>query len=417
MTTDLAVLHVDMDAFFAAVEVLLDPSLAGKPVIVGGSGGRGVVAACTYEARAFGVHSAMPSAHARRLCPQAIFVAGHYDRYAEISTRLHEVLSHYTPLVEGISLDEAFLDVSGARRLLGTGEEIAWLVRSEIAATLRLNASVGVATTKFIAKLASREAKPIADRRGTRPGAGVVVIRVGEELAFLHPLPVGALWGVGPATHKRLARFGVVTVGDLAAIPVETLVGALGPSLGRHLHELAWARDPRPVEPDREVKSVSHEETYAQDLHERAELAAEALRLADGVAGRLRRAKLAGRTVTVKVRFHDFETITRSLTLPEAVDTALAISRTATGLLEGVDPSPGVRLLGVAVSNLSPGAERQLSLLGADEPGGDWDRATGAVDRIRERFGDSAVGPAALIGPRGLRLKRRGDSQWGPSEP
>jgi DNA polymerase-4 len=245
----------------------------------------------------------------------------------------------------------------------------------------------------------------------------VVVIPAGEELAFLHPLAVGALWGVGPATHKRLARFGVVTVGDLAAIPVETLVGALGPSLGRHLHELAWARDPRRVEPDREVKSVSHEETYAHDLHQRADLAAEALRLADGVAGRLRRAKLAGRTVTVKVRFHDFETITRSQTLPEAVDTALAISRTAAGLLEGVDPSPGVRLLGVAVSNLSSGADRQLSLLGAEDSDAEWDRATGAVDRIRERFGDSAVGPAALIGPRGLRLKRRGDAQWGPSEP
>ncbi|HEY2427499.1 MAG TPA: DNA polymerase IV, partial [Acidimicrobiales bacterium] len=371
---DPGVLHVDMDAFFAAVEVLLDPSLAGKPVIVGGAGGRGVVAACTYEARAYGIHSAMPSSRARRLCPHAIFLSGHYDRYSEISARLHEVFSHYTPLVEGISLDEAFLDVSGARRLLGTGEEIAWRIRREIQDTLGLAASVGVATTKFIAKLASRAAKPVADRRGIQPGAGVVVVRPGEELEFLHPLPVGALWGVGPATHRRLERFGVVTVGDLAEVPVDSLISALGPSLGGHLHELAWARDPRRVEPEREVKSVSHEETYARDLHDGTALAGEALRLADAVAARLRKAKLAGRTVTIKVRFHDFATISRSQTLPEPVDTVPAIAGAATALLEGVDPSPGVRLLGVAVSNLSSGAARQLSLLGSEGPDADWER-------------------------------------------
>jgi DNA polymerase IV len=227
---------------------------------------------------------------------------------------------------------------------------------------------------------------------------------------------VRALWGVGPATRKRLDRFGVQTVGDLAAVPVDSLIAALGSSLGRHLHELSWARDPRSVEPDRAVKSVSHEETYARDLYDRADLAAEALRLADGVAGRLRRGGLAGRTVTVKVRFADFATITRSQTLPEAVDTGGVIARTAVSLLDGVDPAPGVRLLGVGVSNLSSGAAHQLSLLDGVS-GGDWERATGAVDRIRERFGERAVGPAALMGPRGLRLKRRGDAQWGPAEP
>ena len=305
-----SILHVDLDAFFASVEVLDDPSLAGRPVIVGGAGERGVVAACTYEARACGVHSAMPSVRARRLCPDAVFLPGRYDRYAELSAQLHEVFGRYTPLVEGISLDEAFLDVSGARRLFGTGEEIAWSIRDSVRSTLGLEASVGVATTKFVAKLASEAAKPAADRAGTRPGRGVVVVAPGTELDFLHPLPVRALWGVGPATLARLERFGVATVGDLAALPLSTLVTALGEAVGHHLHDLAWGRDARGVEPDRPVKSVSHEETYAHDLHLTSELAAEAVRLADGVAARLRRAGLGGRTVSIKVRFHDFSTIT-----------------------------------------------------------------------------------------------------------
>jgi len=413
---DPAILHIDLDAFFAAVEVLDNPSLAGRPVIVGGAGGRGVVAACTYEARAYGVHSAMPSVRARRLCPQAIFVPGRYDRYAEVSARLHDVFARYTPLVEGIALDEAFLDVAGARRLLGTGEQIGWRARREIDAELGLGASVGVASSKFIAKLASEAAKPVADRRGTRPGPGVVVVRPGTELDFLHPLPVRALWGVGPATRTRLERFGVETVGDLAAIPVDTLVGALGGSLGRHLHELAWARDRRRVEPVRELKSVSHEETYAADLYDREHLAAEALRLSDAVADRLRRSGRAGRTVTVKVRFHDFATITRSHTFPEPVDTGISIGRAAVALLDAVDTGAGVRLLGVAVTNLAQGATRQLSLLD-HEPDDGWQRATGAVDRIRARFGDRAVGPARLVGPQGLRVKRRGETQWGPTGP
>jgi len=425
-----AILHVDLDAFFAAVEVQLDPSLAGKPVIVGGVGARGVVAACTYEARAYGVHSAMPAVRAKRLCPHAVFLAGRYDRYVEFSGRLHEVFGRYTPLVEGISLDEAFLDVSGARRLLGPPEQIAWSIRREIKADLGLDASVGIAASKFVAKLASEAAKPTADRAGTRPGHGVFVVAPGTELAFLHPLSVRALWGVGPATYKRLERFGVVTIGDLAAMPLETLVSALGPALGHHLHELAWARDPRRVEPERAVKSVSHEETYARDIHDRAALAAEALRLAEGVATRLRRARLAGRTVTLKVRFADFSTVTRSHTLPEAVDAGPLITRAAVDLLAQIDSTPGVRLLGVGVSKLTDVAARQLSLLeaeprdaaGSRDPNGrpsdaEWQQATSAVDQIRARFGDDAVGPAALVGTRGLRLKRRGDTQWGPSEP
>jgi len=409
-----AILHVDLDAFFASVEVLDDPSLAGKPVIVGGLGARGVVAACTYEARRFGVHSAMPSLRARSLCPDAVFLPGRYDRYSELSEQFHAVLQGFTPLVEGISLDEAFLDVTGAERLFGAAPGIAAQVRARIRTELGLEASVGVAGTKFMAKLASEAAKPTATRAGVVPGPGVVVVEPGTELAFLHPLPVQALWGVGPATLARLVRFGVTTVGDLAALPVATVVGALGPAAGRHLHELAWARDPRPVEPEREVKSVSHEETYAEDLFERVDVEREAVRLAEGVGVRLRRAGLAGRTVAIKVRYRDFSTISRSVTFPEPVDTGVAIGRSAVELVGAVDVSPGVRLLGVGVSNLAVGASRQLSL-GLDEPDDGWQKATGAVDRIRERFGDRAVGPAAQVGPGGLHPKRRGSAPWGPS--
>ncbi len=403
-----AVLHVDLDAFFASVEVLDDPSLAGKPVIVGGTGRRGVVAACTYEARCFGVHSAMPSMRARALCPQAVFLPGRYARYSEMSARFHTVLHRVTPLVEGLALDEAFLDVTGAQRLFGTPRAIAERVRADIRDELGLSASVGVAGTKFLAKLASEAAKPKASPAGITPGAGIVLVDEGAELAFLHPLPVQALWGVGPATLARLARFGVATVGDLAALPVATLVSALGQSAGRHLHDLAWGRDPRAVETDRPVKSVSHEETYPEDIYERAVLEREAVRLADGVASRLRHAGLAARTVGVKVRYHDFSTITRSVTATAPVDTAPAIARLAVELLSQVEASPGVRLLGVVASNLSAAGARQLSL----EDG--WGAASEAVDRVRARFGEAAVGPAALVG-RGL--KRTGSAQWGPGSP
>ena len=408
------ILHVDMDAFYASVEVLVDPALAGKPVIVGGTGSRGVVASCSYEARAFGIHSAMPSVRARRLCPHAVFVAGHYDLYASYSEKLHEIFRTTTPLVEGIALDEAFLDVTGARRLLGPGPQIAADLRRTIHDQLGLGASVGVAPSKFMAKLASEAAKPRASAAGPQPGRGVVVVEPGRELEFLHPLPVQALWGVGPATYRRLERFGVRTIGELAAIPIDTLTTALGDALGRHLHELSWARDDRPVEPEREVKSVSHEETYAHDLHDLTALHAEAVRLSDAVAARLRHAGLAGRTVTIKVRFHDFATITRSHTLAFPVDTAPAIARTATGLLESIDPGPGVRLFGIAVSNLDQDGPRQLSLEEVEKPG--WVEASRALDEVRERFGDRAVGPAALIGDGGMRTKRRGDTQWGPLE-
>lgn len=415
-----AILHVDMDAFYAAVEVLIDPSLAGRPVIVGGSGGRGVVASCSYEARSYGIRSAMPSARARLLCPHAVFVDGRHDLYEEHSRRLHGILTAFTPLVEGIALDEAFLDVTGARRLWGTGPEIAAAIRARVFRETGLWCSVGVAPSKFLAKLASEAAKPRPGPPGRppSPGPGVTVVAVGQELGFLHPLPVGALWGVGPATRRRLDRLAIRTVGDLAAVPVENLVGALGDAHGRHLHALAWARDARPVEPERAAKSVGHEETYAVDHRTRETLHDEAVRLSDGVSRRLRAAGLAGRTVTLKVRFGSFRTITRSRTLPAPVDAGMALARVAAELLDGVDPSEGVRLLGVSVSNLVERPSRQLSMEVTGPGSGREPAVAQAVDQVRRRFGDRAVGPATLLrGPEGLALKRRGDQQWGPAGP
>ncbi|MGI9080587.1 MAG: DNA polymerase IV [Acidimicrobiales bacterium] len=409
-----SILHVDLDAFFAAAEVLADPSLAGMAVIVGGTGGRGVVAAASYEARAYGVHSAMPSARARRLCPHAVFLAGRHDLYAEHSRRLHGVLTSYTPFVEGISLDEAFLDVSSVRRLWGSGPEIGVQVRARVHDELGLWASVGAATTKLVAKLASEAAKPTPSMAGPVAGLGVKVVEPADELAFLHAHPVGALWGVGPATRRRLERFGVQTVGDLAALPADTLVGALGQASGRALHALAHNRDARPVVPDRAAKSVGHEETYPRDHRDPDDLRREVVRLCDAVATRLRTSGLAGRTVTLKVRFGDFRTITRSHTEPDGLDTAPALTSAALDLLGGVDPSSGVRLLGVSASNLVAARGRQLSLEEVMAAGDRREGVARAVDEVRNRFGDRAVGPASLVGQKGLELRRRGDQQWGP---
>jgi DNA polymerase-4 len=411
---DPSILHVDLDAFYAAVEVLADPSLAGRPVVVGGTGGRGVVAAASYEARAYGVHSAMPSARARRLCPGCVFLPGRFDVYADYSRRLHDILTSFTPLVEGIALDEAFLDVSSVRRLWGPPPAIAILVRQRVHDELGLWSSVGVATTKLVAKLASEAAKPSPSMAGPVPGLGVRVVAPPEELAFLHAHPVGALWGVGPATRRRLDRFGVRTVGDLAALPVDALVAALGPALGRSLHDLAHNRDPRTVVADRAPKSVGHEETYPRDHHDAEPLRREVVRLADAVVARLRRQGLAGRTVTLKVRFGDFRTITRSRTEAEAVDTAPALAAVALALLDGVDPSPGVRLLGVSASNLVAWRGHQLSLEELAAAGDRQEAVARAVDQARHRFGEGAVGPATLVGKEGLRVKRQGDRQWGP---
>ena len=426
------ILHVDMDAFFASVELLRRPELRGQPVVVGGNGPRGVVAAASYEARSYGVFSAMPSARARRLCPHAVFLPGDHAHYAEVSGRVMGIFRSVTPLVEPLSLDEAFLDVTGARRRAGDGPTIARYLRQRVLDEEGLTCSIGVAPVMFLAKLATSDAKPRPSRRGPVLGPGVAVVEPGRELAFLHPLPVGALWGVGPATLARLERYGVRTVGDLARMPLATLEGAVGKAHGRHLHDLAHGIDPRSVDPDQEVKSISHEETYPTDRFDPDELRTEAVRMADAVAARLRRHGSVARTVTIKVRFGDFRTITRSATPPEAVATGPAVARVAKDLLAKVDVAPGVRLLGVGVSNLvapgDGGLGLQLSLLDeldadaddavdAPPPGptdAAWAAATDAVDRARERYGADAVVPASLAGPAGIAVRRQGDQQWGP---
>jgi len=427
------ILHVDMDAFFVSVELLERPDLVGRPVVVGGGGRRGVVAAANYEARRFGVSSAMPTARARQLCPGLVVLSGRYDRYAEVSGRIMDLFAARTPLVEPIALDEAFLDVTGARRLLGDGPAIAAGLRDEVHRREGLWCSVGVASTKFVAKLASQAAKPDGGparrSRGSAPaagdvstgsvraGSGVVAVADDGVMAFLHPLPVSALWGVGPATLERLRRHGLETVGDLAAVPPEVLEGVVGGAAGRQLHRLANGIDPRPVEPGRRAKSVGHEQTYAADLHTHAEVDRELLRLADAVAARLATGSLAGATLTVKVRFADFTTITRSQTPATPLATTRAIVDGAREVVAGIDPSPGIRLLGVSVSGLTPaGASRQLSfedLSGADPEGRGVQTA---VDAIRRRWGSDAIGPAALLGPSGLGVRRRGDDPWGPGD-
>ncbi len=401
-----------MDAFFVSVELRRRPELVGQPVVVGGTGPRGVVAAASYEARRYGVHSALPSAVARRRCPHAVFLPGDHDLYSEVSQEVREVFERYTPLIEPLSLDEAFLDVSGATRLFGPGTEIAARIRADVRDELDLGCSVGVAPNKFLAKLASVEAKPRATPGGIDPGPGVVEVPPGGELAFLHPLPVQRLWGVGPKTLERLERLGVKTVGDLASLDERTVSGALGQASGSHLLALAHAIDDRPVEVGRDAKSIGHEETYPHDLHDPADLRRELVRLSDAVAGRLRRHGTGARTLTLKVRFAGFRTVTRSTTLTEAVATGPELVAALEPLLDALDTSVGVRLLGVSTSNFADPSE-QLSLLGDDDRGR-HEAAAGTIDEIRERFGGGAIGPASSVDGRGVRVVRTGAQQWGP---
>ena len=405
-------LHVDMDAFYAAVEIRRRPELRGKPVVVGGTGSRGVVAAASYEARVFGIHSAMPSTRARRLCPHAVFLPGDHSHYGEVSARVMTILRDVTPLVEPLSLDEAFLDVRVVARLLGPAAELAAQIRARILEQEQLTCSVGVASTKFMAKLATERAKPRVGPSGPVWGTGVHVVDAGTEMDFLHRLPVTALFGVGPATSRRLLRLGIETVSDLAALSEAAAVAALGAAAGRQLHQLANGIDDRPVVVNRMPRSISHEETFARDLHTSQELAAEATRLGDAVARRLRSSGVQARTITLKLRFGDFRTITRSTTLDDPTDGARDVVASARELLSHVDVAPGVRLLGVGASGLVETAARQLSF--EDEPRG-HDRAERVADQIRDRFGASAIGPAAAIrGDRGLRSPSDADQHWGP---
>lgn len=379
------VLHVDMDAFFAAVELIGRPELAGLPVVVGW-GERGVVTSATYEARALGVRPAMPLGQARRLCPDAVFLPPDHARYREVSAAVFTVLRSVTPVVEPLSIDEAFLDVAGATRRLGPPSAIAADIRRRIRSEVGLVASVGIAGTKHVAKIASQRAKP----------DGVLLVPVAQTVPFLHSLPVSALWGVGARTAATLEAKGVRTVADLAQMPAHTLERWLGVAGGRRLHELAWGRDARKVEARDRAKSLGSENTFESDIVERAELDAVLLGLAHHCASRLRHEGQLASVVSVKVRFADFSTVTRARSLSVPTDLSHRITAAARELLDTVAiPRGGVRLLGVRMEGLLDAGRAGVQ----DTVDGDADRhqAELAMDAVRRRFGSGAVGPASLL--------------------
>lgn len=378
-------LHVDMDAFFVEVERRRDQRLIGRPVIVGGLGRRGVVASASYEARARGVHSAMPMGEARRLCPHAVFIPPSHSDYGAVSKEVFEVFHAFTPLVEGLSVDEAFLDVSGLRLHYDSPAAAGHELRRRIRDQLGLPASIGISAVKFIAKLASDDAKP----------DGLLLIPAGQELDYLHPMSVRRLWGVGAATHATLEALGIETIGDLAGTPETMLSRRIGPSMAAHLTRLASAVDSREVETESETKSVSVEETYEEDLLTEEDVRNALLRLCDRLASRLHRSGYAGRVVTLKIRFADFETHTRSETVASDVSATTAIWDEARRLLDRVNRGDrGVRLLGIGLSRLTPAeSPRQLTLEDKSR-----DLAAEIAEEVRERFGNGAVLRASFMG-------------------
>jgi len=384
--TGCPILHVDMDAFYASVEVRRRPELAGRPVVVGGIGPRGVVSSASYEAREYGVRSAMPTSQARRRCPHAVYLPPDFSAYSEASKAAMAIFRDVTPLVEPLSLDEAFLDVAGAVRRLGSPGQIAAQIRARMVAEQRLTCSVGVAATKFLAKLATTQAKP----------DGLLVVPAARSLEFLHPLPVAALWGVGERTAETLHRLGLRTVGDVANAPPGMLRHAIGEAAAEHLHNLAWARDPRSVSPERVEKSISAETTYDEDVADPEVIRRTMLGLAGRVAGRLRAAGQVGRTIAIKVRLADFRTLSRSRTLDAPTDVAREIFDTAWSLYDALRPGDRIRLIGVRAEGLLDGeaAPRQLAL-GERERG--WREAERATDAAAARFGTGAVRPASLL--------------------
>lgn len=385
--TGCTVLHVDMDAFYASVSLLRNPEFVGTPVIIGGHGNRGVVLTASYEARAFGVHSAMPMTRARRLCPHATVLEPDHHEYDRVSSNVMEIFASVTPLVEPLSLDEAFLDVSGSVRRLGSPVHIGELIRARVHDEQGITCSVGVASTKFVAKLASTRAKP----------DGLLIVPRDQVVAFLHPLPVGSLWGVGEKTEEQLTRLGLRTVGDLARTPEATLRRALGPALGAHLAALAWGRDERPVVPREPDKSIGAEETFGTDVDDPRVIRRELLRLSEKVAARVRAGGYRGRTVSIKVRFADFTTITRSRTLREPTDVAQQVYAVAGQLYDALGLQRArLRLVGVRLEGLVDADEVAEQLL-LDAPDRGWREAEQAVDRAAQRFGSGAVRPAALV--------------------
>lgn len=384
------ILHVDMDAFYASVMLRDRPDLQQVPVIVGG-GHRGVVLAANYPAREFGVRAGMSGTDALRTCPHAVRLEPEFREFEKISRSVMETFRGVTPLVEAYSLDEAFLDVSGAGRQLGTPLQIAERLRATIFDEQRITCSVGLAATVSVAKLASRRAKP----------DGVLMVPPDRVLEYLHPLDVGELFGVGEKTRARLHKLGLLTVGDIASIPLPTLKQMLGRASGEHLHHLAWATDrstltPRRSEDDPE-RSMGAEETFSRDTNDEAVISRELLRLASKVTARMRRAEFVGRTVSIRIRFSNFETITRSRTLPDPTDLTTLVHAEALGLFRALRTQRRIRLVGVRVEGLRArtGTDRQLTL-GERERG--WAEADRAVDRAGRRFGSGAVRPATLFG-------------------
>jgi DNA polymerase-4 len=383
-----SILHLDMDAFYPAVEVLDNPELKGKPVIVGGSRERGVVSSASYEARKFGVHSAQPIATAMRLCPQGIFVPGRMSRYREVSEQVFEIFYRFTPLVEPLSIDEAFLDVTGSTRLFGQPVEIAKKIKRMVVEETGLTVSAGVAPSKFVAKIASDMDKP----------DGLTVVPPESVREFLDPLPIKKMWGVGKVTQEALARLNVCTFRDLSRVPVKVLERRFGKH-GLHMHQLSMGMDDRDVVPGHDVKSVGHEETFFQDILDKDVAKKELLALVYKVARRMRRKGVTGRTVTLKVKYSDFIQITRSSTLPESTDDGLEIYSTVCYLLEktGVGKKP-VRLLGISISQLSfLDAESQLALFTRDTASQKRKDLNLALDSLCEKHGDKSVRPGRLF--------------------
>lgn len=380
------ILHVDMDAFYASVAELDNPQYKGKPLVVG-AGARSVVLSANYAARKFGIRAAMPVGRAQRMAPHAIFVAPDHKRYSEISERIMEIFNKYTPLVEPISLDEAFLDVSGSERLFGSGREIAVAIRSEIEKQEGITCSVGIATSKFIAKLASSRCKP----------NGMLEIAHDRVLSFLHPLPVSEIWGVGPKTNEELLRLGLRSVADIANTPRQTLIRALGEATGSSLYELSWGRDYRDVVMDEPEKSISAAETFAYDLENEEEILREYLRLCEKATSRMRARNLRAKTISIKVRFADFKTISRSKTFSLAINGTQETFAVVKQLYKALDIAGArLRLVGVGLENLveNEGAAHQ-PILGEREIG--WAEAEAAVDKAIARFGSGSIKPARLI--------------------
>ena len=378
------ILHVDMDAFYASVAELDNPQYKGKALVVG-AGVRGVVLSANYEARKVGIRAAMPVGRAKRMAPHAIFIAPEHHRYAEISERVMTIFNSFTPLVEPISLDEAFLDVTGSQKLFGDGREIAAKIRAQVEQEEGITCSVGIAQSKFIAKLASQHCKP----------NGMLEIKSDRILEFLHPLPVRALWGVGPKTAESLDRLGLHTVADIANTPRSTLVRALGDATGESLYELAWGRDYRNVIPDEPEKSIGNEETFARDIDSPEEILAEFLRMAEKATARLRERGLFAKTVTMKIKFADFTTLSRAKTLPIGIDGTHETYEIVKKLYLALNNEGArIRLVGVSLSNLLDEAPVQLEL-GARERG--WRDADTAIDKAKARFGGGSVRPGRLI--------------------